>query len=153
MPRHAVKTTRKPFKRAGLHKLECPSPDCSGYAYSTVSQLETVGRPLCACGATFEPATFELAALLGLEDHPTIIDYRRRADRKARAQGPALKRPCQSASDLASMDERAALELIAEERADARARRVAALNRGLALADAPTTQRVALTRETDEIPF
>jgi hypothetical protein len=34
----------KPFKRAGLHKLEC---SCGNYAYATVAALEAHGLP-CA---------------------------------------------------------------------------------------------------------
>jgi hypothetical protein len=62
-----------PFKRTGLHRLECSS--CTGYTYSTVSQLETVGMPSCACGEAFTPDRLELAMLLGLEDAPVALEY------------------------------------------------------------------------------
>lgn len=62
-----------PFKRTGLHRLECVS--CAGYAYSTVAQLETVGLPSCACGADFTPDRLELAMLLGLYDAPVALEY------------------------------------------------------------------------------
>lgn len=69
-----TKTTPRPFKRSGLHKLEC---DCGGYVYATVAQLERYGLPSCGCGERLLPERLELAALLGLEDAPAVAEYRR----------------------------------------------------------------------------
>lgn len=63
----------KPFKRSGLHRLECPA--CPGYTYATVAMLETVGIPACACGAAFTPDRLELCELLGLEDAPAVLEF------------------------------------------------------------------------------
>lgn len=112
------------FKRSGLHKLECPA--CGSYVYSTVAQLETVGSPACACGATYEPERLELAMMLGV-DSPIVAEYQRRTDRKLRAQYPAAHRPCQMTDDLADMGARAAAEIVAEQRAEARKRRITAI--------------------------
>lgn len=112
------------FKRSGLHKLECPA--CGSYVYSTVAQLETVGFPSCACGGVFEPERLELAMMMGV-DSPIVAEYRRRADRKLRAQYPASRRPCQVSDDLADMGARAAAEIVAEQRAEARKRRITAI--------------------------
>jgi hypothetical protein len=57
----------RPFKRAGLHRLECP--DCPCYGYFTVAMLEAAGElPACfavGCGARMMPTELELAVLLG----------------------------------------------------------------------------------------
>lgn len=112
------------FKRSGLHRLECPA--CPGYAYGTVANLETVGLPRCACGETMQPERLELALMLGV-DSPIVSEWRRRTDRKERAQMPAARRPCQTSDALANMAERAALEIVAEQRHESRRRRIAAI--------------------------
>lgn len=74
-----------PFKRAGLHKLECV--DCDAYCYSAVAQLERHGLPRCGgCGERFAPERLELAALLGLEDAPAVVEYRRELSRVLHGQ-------------------------------------------------------------------
>lgn len=112
------------FKRSGLHKVECPA--CDGYAYVTVAMVESVGLPSCHCGEGMVPERLELALLLGV-DSPIVAEWRRRTDRKERAQMPAARRPCQSSDALANMAERAALEIVAEQRCEARKRRIAAI--------------------------
>lgn len=150
-------TTNKPrpFKRSGLHKLACPA--CATYAYFTVATLEDAGLPRCwreGCGEPLEPATLGLALELGMEDHELVIDYRRRTTNKehsqARSVGGQQKQLARSET-LASMDLRAYEEIRAEHSTDARARRVAALNRGYRPAEA--SPRETLTRESDPIPF
>jgi hypothetical protein len=116
--------TASTFKRAGLHKLECPN--CPGYAYSTVANLESVGFPCCACGERMQPERLELALMLGV-DSPIVAEYQRRTDRKLRAQMPAAKRPGQLSDSLADMGLKAAMEIVAEQRLQSRQRRIAAI--------------------------
>jgi hypothetical protein len=63
----------RPFKRAGLHRLECP--DCPCYGYFTVAMLEAAGElPACfavGCGAMMMPTELELAILLDV-DAPVV---------------------------------------------------------------------------------
>lgn len=68
-----AKRDSKPFKRSGLHRLECV---CGAYTYSTVACLEGHGVPSCGCGEQFAPDEVELAFLLGLEDAPSVAEYR-----------------------------------------------------------------------------
>ena len=112
------------FKRSGLHRLECPQ--CVGYCYSTVSQLEMVGFPACACGETMMPERLELALMLGV-DSPIVAEYQRRTERKLRGQMPASRRPCQVSESLADMGAKAALEIQREQRYEARQRRIRAI--------------------------
>jgi hypothetical protein len=65
----------RPFKRAGLHRLECP--DCGCYGYYTVAMLEDAGCPDCwrpDCGGQLAPDELELAMLLGV-DSPAVAEY------------------------------------------------------------------------------
>jgi len=80
----------KPFKRQGLHRLECSS--CDGYAYSTVAQLESVGMPSCACGAPFVPDRLELAQLLGATDAPCVLEYEQACGSIAHGQASHVAR-------------------------------------------------------------
>lgn len=113
------------FKRKGLHRLECL--DCPGYLYGTVASLESVGLPRCACGGRLVPERLELALLLGVSDAPIVHEWQRLTDRKERAQMPAARRPCQMSENLASMAERAAFEITAQQRLQSRQRRIAAI--------------------------
>lgn len=113
------------FKRSGLHRLECEA--CDGYGYHTVANLEKHGLPSCGCGSRMVPERLELALLLGVDDAPVVREWRWLTDRKERAQMPAAKRPCQVSENLASMAERAANEIIADQRKTSRRRRLAAI--------------------------
>lgn len=77
--------TIRPFKRGGLHRLEC---DCSNYTYATVAALETHGRPVCPCGETFTPERLELCMLLGLETADAVLEYERELSSVTHGQAP-----------------------------------------------------------------
>src|SRR3954453_13111883 len=72
----ANRTAPRPFKRGGLHRLECP--DCPCYGYFTVAMLEGAGvLPACfvgGCGERMVPTELELAMLLGV-DAPAVEAY------------------------------------------------------------------------------
>src|SRR4051812_35150397 len=61
----------KPFKRSGLHRLEC---SCGNYTYSTLAALERFGLPVCPCGARFVPDRLEVAMILDV-DCPAVDEY------------------------------------------------------------------------------
>lgn len=62
----------RPFKRAGLHRLECA---CGNYAYATVAACETHGRPWCgSCQAPMMPVELELCAILEVRDAPVVLE-------------------------------------------------------------------------------
>jgi hypothetical protein len=122
-PEMPGKRTPRSFKRGGLHKLAC---FCGNYTYGTVAALERYGLPTCGCGERLEPERLELALLLDL-DLPVVREYRRRAHRKTMAQSAHARRPCADSSGFASMEMRALAEISAEQRAQARARRLNAL--------------------------
>lgn len=120
----------KPFKRTGLHRLNCPM--CPGYAYGTVANLESVGLPACACGETLQPERIELAIMLGLEDAPVVLAWQSMTADKVQSQTrsvggwqKALQR--QGAGTLNRMDVSALEEIRAEQAAAARKRRIAAI--------------------------
>ena len=116
------------FKRSGLHRLECQACDC--YGYFTVAMLEKAGElPRCFardCGDVMMPERLELALMLGV-DSPIVAEYQRRTERKLRGQMPAARRPCQSSESLADMGAKAAREISAEQRQEARQRRIRAI--------------------------
>lgn len=115
---------RKAFKRAGLHKLECPAVTCSAYVYATVAQLEQEGAPLHRCGAAFVPTEVELAELLGLEDCSAVDEYRRELESIWHGQeshAARLDRTLRDPHDLAMS------RIVKRRREDARKRRVTAL--------------------------
>ncbi len=113
------------FSRKGLHRVRCES--CDGAVYVTIAQLEQRGMPACWCGAAMTPDRVELALALGLDDHPAVLELQARTHRKEVAQMPKAKRPCQMSSSLANMAERALDEIRAEQRREARTRRIAAI--------------------------
>lgn len=110
----------KPFSRKGLHRLECP--ECPGYTYSTVANLETVGLPSCKCGSTFEPERLELAELLGVES-PAVIAYRLECQSIAHGQASHGQRGRQ----LRPVELVAAERVESRRRSEARNRRLSAL--------------------------
>lgn len=121
----------RPFKRTGLHRLNCPM--CSGYTYATLGNLELMlsmhGRlPGCACGEQLEPDRVELADALDMP-HPLLEEWRQRWANKLTAQRPHAYRghKLADAHELAGRAYGEILELQAET---TRTRRVDALNRG-----------------------
>jgi hypothetical protein len=116
MPRKSL----SPFKRSGLHKLEC---DCGGYVYATVAQLEQRGLPSCGCGAAFLPERVELAELLGLENCPAVAEYRAELSSVLHGQASHGRR----GRELRSAESVAAERVERRRRDLARKRRVAAL--------------------------
>jgi hypothetical protein len=121
-----------PFKRGGLHRLECP--DCPCYGYFTVAMLEDAGLPGCfraGCGATMMPAELELAFLLGADNAPVVEEWRRRTANSELAQCRSLgwERAAErhAAGTLNRMDAKHADEMRQERRLMARERRLAAL--------------------------
>jgi hypothetical protein len=116
------------FKRAGTHRVECPA--CPTYGYFTVAMLEDIGLPSCwrpGCGETMHPARLELALTLGDDAAPIVAEYRERTIRKEIGQLPKAKRPCMLTDHLADMGAKAAREICAEQRAEARERRIRAI--------------------------
>src|SRR3954452_5056940 len=81
----------RPFKRAGLHRLECP--DCPCYGYFTVAALEAAGGlPACfvlGCGARMMPTELELAMLLEV-DAPVVHAYTVECESIAHGQAGAV---------------------------------------------------------------
>lgn len=98
-----------PFKRTGLHRLECDA--CPNYVYATVAALETHGLGHCGCGGTFRPARLELALLLGLDDCPVIAEYHDRVAGFQRGQHASYARKGHHGS-------RSGLDAVAAEFAD-----------------------------------
>lgn len=115
--------SQRPFSRKGLHRLRC---DCGNYTYGTVSALERYGLPVCPCGETFEPERLELALELGVQT-PVVAEYSRRVAAKTLAQSAPAGRPCARTDHYDSMDLRAYDEIRAEQRSEARKRRLSAL--------------------------
>ena len=118
----------KPFKRAGLHRLECP--DCPSYGYFTVAMLERAGQlPTCfasGCGAAMVPTELELAMLLGVECEATDA-YWAELNSVEHGQAPHGVRGRKLRDP----------QLIAAERVSARRRERARANRLQALRPAP----------------
>jgi hypothetical protein len=110
------------FKRAGLHKLECPM--CPAYVYATVAGLEANGQPLCSCGETFQPTELDLAMILGASESRPMVNYMRECNSVAKGQaahgraGRTLKR---------TPEEVAAERVEAERRSHAVYRQLAAI--------------------------
>jgi hypothetical protein len=108
----------RPFKRAGLHRLECP--DCPCYGYFTV-------------GARMMPTELELAALLGATSAAVWEDYNAALESARHGLAPHIhghrKRKSAVSDDLAGR-----AETIAAERVAARRRDVARSNRLRAIA-------------------
>jgi hypothetical protein len=125
----------RPFKRAGLHRLECP--DCPCYGYFTVAMLEAAGElPACfavGCGARMMPTELELAALLGATSAAVWEDYNAALESARHGLAPHIhghrKRKSAVSDDLAGR-----AETIAAERVAARRRDVARSNRLRAIA-------------------
>lgn len=116
-----TRTDARPFKRAGLHRLNCPT--CPAYVYATVAALERHGRPVCACGTVFVPSEVELADLLGV-DCAAVEEYRREVEsiwKGQAAHGARLGSRLQDPHTLAMS------RIVARRRQEARTRRVAAL--------------------------
>jgi hypothetical protein len=118
-----------PFKRGGVHRLNCVS--CDGYLYATVAQLEARGTPACWCGEQMEPTRIELAMILGIDDAPAVRELADRTEDKERAQlrsvgrgGEMLKRFAGTLNDMSAV---ALEEIRAEQRAQARERRLSGL--------------------------
>lgn len=114
----------QPFKRAGLHPLDCGAATCGGYVYATVAQLEALGLPACPCGASYVPREVELAELLGLEDCAAVDEYRREVESIWHGQeshAHRLDRKLREPHDLAMA------RIVKRRREDARRRRVSAL--------------------------
>jgi hypothetical protein len=136
--------TPKPFKRTGLHRLECEAVRCDGYVYATVAELETRGLPSCGCGAAFVPARLELALLLGV-DAPVVAEYQAELESVALGQsrrygaGHALGMLGKTPDDPSV---KASARLEQRRRQDARERRLI----GLRIGPAPA-------RDPEPIPF
>lgn len=115
----------KTFKRAGLHRLECPM--CSCYGYFTVAMLEAAGElPLCfarGCGETLQPTELELAMLLDAEDSRPMSEYRRECNSVAKGQASHYAR----GRELRSPEMVAAERVESSRRSSARQRRLSAL--------------------------
>lgn len=82
--------TRKPFKRGGLHRLECDR--CSFYAYATIAALEAHSCPRCSCGGDMYPDEVELCGLLELDNAPAMLEYRAAVESVWHGQEPHGKR-------------------------------------------------------------
>lgn len=116
----------KPFRRAGLHRLECPLCPC--YGYFTVAMLERAEQlPACftrGCAGQLLPVEVELAELLGLEDCAAVDEYRREVESIWHGQeshAHRLDRNLRDPHDLAMS------RIVKRRRDDARKRRVTAL--------------------------
>lgn len=113
------------FKRAGLHRLECPM--CPGYAYGTVANLELVGLPVCSCGETLQPTELELALILDARESRPFVEYERECNRVAKGQAPHYAR----GRELRSPEE------VAAERVEANRVAAAVFNQMAGLLGAP----------------
>lgn len=141
-----------PFKRTGLHRLECEA--CPNYVYATVAALETHGLGRCPCGEPFWPAVLELAMHLGADDAPVVAEFRQRVADAWRGQ--TSRGPCDT-TDRLRPPEVVALEgtssrpgLRAEWAAQTRARRLI----GLGIREVKIGRGVHRSAVTsDEIPF
>jgi hypothetical protein len=126
----------RPFKRAGLHRLECP--DCPCYGYFTVAMLEAAGGlPACfavGCGARMMPTELELAVLLDV-DAPVVREYESECGRIAHGQAWSAGN---GRGIGQAMRELEAPEMKAAARLAARRRDVARSNRLRAIAPVPT---------------
>jgi hypothetical protein len=109
----------RPFKRAGLHKLEC---GCGGYVYATVAQLEARGLPCCPCGAVYIPDELELSILLGV-DSPAVAEYEAECQSIAHGQASHGMR----GRELRPVESIAAERVSARRRERARSNRLGAL--------------------------
>lgn len=126
----------KSFKRSGLHRLECMA--CTGYTYSTVANLETVGLPSCACGERMLPERLELAVLLGVDDgtmrdeiEGLTLDKQRSQERSlGKRMSRAAIEEARRAGTVNDMAAKALDEIRTAEREKARARRLAAFGLG-----------------------
>lgn len=117
--------TPRPFKRAGLHPLECL--ECANYAYSTVSALETHGRPLCPCNhEPMTPREVELCELLEMDAAPAQLEYRAAVESIWHGQAPHLAKLGKRAT-LNDPHELAMSRIVTNRAADARKRRLRAL--------------------------
>lgn len=121
----------KPFKRAGLHRLECP--DCQCYGYFTVAMLERAGElPVCfarGCSAIMLPAELELALLLDV-DCPATAEYQAEMERVQSGQARRCGYGHAQSVDPSRWRDAAdvAAERVAKRRREtARARRIQAL--------------------------
>jgi hypothetical protein len=119
----------RPFKRAGLHKLEC---GCGNYTYSAVAALERYGLPDCRCGQPFEPTELELAFMLGLDNADVVREYQRRTVGSEMAQARGVgswQRTSErlAAGTLRPMSVKTAEAMRAERRDRARSNRLQAI--------------------------
>jgi hypothetical protein len=147
MPRKS--TSPRPFKRAGLHPLECLA--CSNYAYSTVAALETHGRPLCPCNhEPMTPREVELCELLNLEDAPAVDNYRRTIEsiwHGQEAHGSRIDRQLRDPHTVAMT------RIVANRAADARKRRMAALGFAEMSDDGGNRVVVSASSPATDLPF
>jgi hypothetical protein len=84
------------FSRKGLHRLECSSPTCDGFAYNTIASMERAlerhGRILvCACGEEMRPERIDVVLALGLDE---LVDreLRQRTQNSENSQHRSLGR-------------------------------------------------------------
>lgn len=139
----------KPFKRTGLHRLECEA--CPGYVYATVAALEAHGLPRCGCGARVMPARLELGLLLGLRDG-IVADYHERVAGFQRGQHASYTRKGHAGS-------RSGLDAVADEfdaeyRSRARERRLIGLGiREVSIKGGRGAVERYAASNPDEIPF
>lgn len=123
------RTAQSPFKRAGLHRVEC---SCGNYTYSTVAALERYGLLTCPCGDRFEPTELEVAFILGLDDATVVREYQRRTAGSEMAQARGVgswQRAAErvTAGTLQPMSVKTATDMRAERRARARSNRLSAI--------------------------
>ena len=116
--------TARPFKRSGLHRLDCAAMMCDGYVYATVAQCEQ-GLPACRCGSRFVPVEVELAEILGLEDCAAVDEYRREIESIWHGQEAHGKRL--GGAKLREPHDLAMARISRRRREDARQRRISAL--------------------------
>lgn len=114
----------RPFKRSGLHRLDCGATLCGGYVYATVAQLESLGIPACPCGTRYVPIEVELADLLGLDDCHAIDEYRREIESIWQGQESHARRLDRTLRDPHTV---AMTRIVKRRSEDARKRRVSAL--------------------------
>lgn len=127
-----AKAERKPFSRKGLHRLECGS--CDGFLYATIATLEARGLPRCGwCQDTMHPTMLEVALMIGDDNAPAMSAYREKVSSVAHGQAHTGRDP----KSMESPEFRALFGdvkrpdrdpgLIAQQRADMRRRKIAAL--------------------------
>jgi hypothetical protein len=117
----ANRTAPRPFKRGGLHRLECP--DCPCYGYFTVAMLEAAGGPpacfVDGCGAAMTPTELELAMLLEV-DAPVVAAYESECQSIAHGQAFAVGHGHgRNAAHRLETPELKAAERVAKRRSDA----------------------------------